>query len=700
MRRPGSLFLLLFFFALPAHAHDLPSGNLAALGRIWGVIEYAHPWLGYRDIDWDAAAVRAIERLESSPNDLSGALSEMLAVLGDDATFVRRPCVEVAMPAVDRSTRMLAPGIVYVSATTPVNASTIDALRTANAAVIDLRPQPGRCTGPTLAAELVPLLVRGNVARADLRKVKHHGYRSQDPASTDTRFQASFTTIDTGIASGNGEVAKVVFIVGDRSVIPPFATALAAAETATFVSAGRFPLSSTLDHCEMALSDGNIATVRTSELVDGEGYGAEPSAMITLAADAPEAEVIAAALQLAKPRASRRRASHPSAALRLPDYAWHRDAAYAEMTLPDVAHRILAAYRIWNVIDFFHANPGSEWHMQFREIIDMLEEATTREQYVLALAEIVARIPDGQAALSTRALGAAPPFQLIPVEEKPIVVESSATSVKPGDELLRIDGRDVGERSAELARYTSASTSPAKQAAIVRDLVSGAANSQSTFSFRRPDGTTYDVTLTRTTSSFDDPKPWRILESNVAYVDARYLDASEVQTLLDEVRNTRAMILDLRNGARNLTELVQRLNVVGATSASRMRVPELVGGAYQSATIAQTIGGSSLPPYDGETIVLVDERTQGSAEELAVVLDTFAEADVIGTATAGASGAISSLVVPGNIFIRCTATDVQYPDGRAILGVGIVPDHRVTRTLRGVAEGRDEVLERAIEMAR
>ncbi len=705
MRRPGSLFLTLFFFAATAQAHELPTGNLAALGRVWGILEHAHPWLGYRDIDWDAAAIRAIDRLQDSPNDLSGALTEMLAVLNDDATFVRRPCVESAMPAVDRSTRMLADGIVYISATSPIDRNL---LKNAKAAVVDLRPQPGRCTAPALAPDVIPLLVRGNVARADLRKVKHHGYRSQDPASTGTpalggvegRFTTTFTTIETGIESGNGEVAKVVFIVSDRSAIPSFATALAASETAAFVSAGRFPLASTLDHCEMALPDGNLLTVRTSELVDSEGYGAEPAATMTFAADAPEADILAGALQLAKPRATRRRASHPSVSLRSPDYEWRRDATYAEMTLPDTAHRILAAYRLWNVIELFHPSPGLEWFRQFNEMITMLGAATTREQYELALAEIVARIPDGQASVSTRVLDAAPPFRLASVEDKPIVIESATTNVKPGDELLRIDGREVNERIAALARFTSASTVAAKQAAILRDLPNGVANSQSTFTFRRPDGTTYDVALTRTISSFDDPKPWRILEGNVAYVDARYLDASEVSALLDDVRNTHAMILDLRNGARALPELVQRLNATGAASASTMHVPELVGGAYQSADLDQTIGGSSQPRYGGETILLVDERTQGAAEELAMMLDTIANGDIVGTPSAGASGAMSSLVLPGNILIRFTAAETRYPDGREVLGIGVLPTHRATQTIRALAEGRDEVLEQAVAMTR
>ena len=704
MRRTGSLLYfagILFFagaVAVRVDAHDLPSGNLAALGRIWGIVEYAHPWLGYRDVDWDAAAVRAIDHVRASPNDLTGALTEMLATLGDDASFVRHPCVESAVQVVDRSNRILANGIVYVAATTPVDTNTIAMLRSARTAIVDLRPQPGRCAAPSLSADLVPLLVRGNVARARLRKVKHHGYRSQDPANTYEQYQSSFVTIATGfeIGANDTQVAKVVFIVNERSVIPTFATALAAAETATFVTAGKFPLASALDHCEMGLPDGMLVTLRTSELVDDDGYIAEPSAMITLDATASESEVLAAALQIAKPRSARRRASGPSAQ-RLPDYRWRADATYAEMNLPPPAYRILAAYRIWNVIHFFYGYPEliGDWHMQLGEFIVTLDHATTRQAYELALAEIMTLVPDGHTLVSSKAFlalrgAASPPFRLMPVEDKPVVVEvfPGTATVKTGDELLRIDGRDVVERMAELARYTSASTELTKKYYVARDLPNGAMDSQSVFTFRRPDGTQYDVTLTRGTQSIPDPKAWRILDGNIAYVDLRYLDVEEVPALFAEIANTRAMIVDIRNDPRN---------AFADMGMAMIRIPELIGGAFDSDE-RMHIGTRPFPPYPGRAIALIDERTQSDGEQTALAFDALADAEFVGSPTGGAIGNVTSFVVPGNILVRFTGMDVRFADGRQLQRVGVQPHYRVERTIRGLAEGRDEVLEKALQI--
>jgi C-terminal processing protease CtpA/Prc len=41
---------------------------------------------------------------------------------------------------------------------------------------------------------------------------------------------------------------------------------------------------------------------------------------------------------------------------------------------------------------------------------------------------------------------------------------------------------------------------------------------------------------------------------------------------------------------------------------------------------------------------------------------------------------------------------VYYPDGRETQRVGIVPDVVVTPTIKGIREGRDELLERAVQL--
>ena len=45
-----------------------------------------------------------------------------------------------------------------------------------------------------------------------------------------------------------------------------------------------------------------------------------------------------------------------------------------------------------------------------------------------------------------------------------------------------------------------------------------------------------------------------------------------------------------------------------------------------------------------------------------------------------------------------TGMDVRKHDGSRFYGTGFVPDYPVSRTLRAVKDGRDEYLEKAIEI--
>ncbi len=60
-----SLALTLGLIAATASAAQTPTlpsreERLAHLGRLWGQVRYRHPYLAYKDIDWDAALVAAI----------------------------------------------------------------------------------------------------------------------------------------------------------------------------------------------------------------------------------------------------------------------------------------------------------------------------------------------------------------------------------------------------------------------------------------------------------------------------------------------------------------------------------------------------------------------------------------------------------------------------------------------------------------
>lgn len=67
--------------------------RLITLCKLWGAVKVFHPYLAYRDVDWDAALVAAIPAVNAAGDEhaFADAIGGMLATLGDPATRIVKP---------------------------------------------------------------------------------------------------------------------------------------------------------------------------------------------------------------------------------------------------------------------------------------------------------------------------------------------------------------------------------------------------------------------------------------------------------------------------------------------------------------------------------------------------------------------------------------------------------------------------------
>ena len=73
------------------YPEDPRVARLVGLAKVWGTVKYFHPYLAYRDIDWDKALVETIPKVNAakSAQEYEAAINQMLAVL-NDSTHSRR----------------------------------------------------------------------------------------------------------------------------------------------------------------------------------------------------------------------------------------------------------------------------------------------------------------------------------------------------------------------------------------------------------------------------------------------------------------------------------------------------------------------------------------------------------------------------------------------------------------------------------
>lgn len=103
-------------------------------------------------------------------------------------------------------------------------------------------------------------------------------------------------------------------------------------------------------------------------------------------------------------------------------------------------------------------------------------------------------------------------------------------------------------------------------------------------------------------------------------------------------------------------------------------------------------------PYQGKIVILIDENSQSHAEFCTMYYRTITNSVVIGSNSTGADGNVSRIDLPGGIHTMFSGIGIYYPDGTETQRVGLVPDIYIYPTVQGIREGRDEILEKAIEV--
>jgi C-terminal processing protease CtpA/Prc len=395
-------------------------------------------------------------------------------------------------------------------------------------------------------------------------------------------------------------------------------------------------------------------------------------------------------------------------------------------TLPSVGERVLALAKLWGGIRYFYPYQqllDQPWDGLLRASVPSFLGAETRAAYEEAVQHLAHMIQDTHVGVSGQKesfLGRRrwlPPVYVRPVGTSYVIMAlhdpALADRIRPGDEILAVDGRPPAAIAAEIGDRLSSSTPQSLARFTASALLAGPEGSSVRLTLTHGDGRSFEVTLARALAPQvavgrpADPSPaWRRLAPDIGYVDLERLSRSDANRALDELMDTRAIVFDLRGYPQGTAWVIApRLALPGRDGAvaASFRRPHYVGPAEPMGELSafeQRLPLTDKPHYHGRIIVLIDDRAISQSEHTALFFKAAANPVFVGAPTAGANGDVTSILLPGGLEVRFTGHDVRYPDGRQLQRVGIQPDVRVAPTLRGIRAGRDEVMEAGLRLAR
>lgn len=397
--------------------------------------------------------------------------------------------------------------------------------------------------------------------------------------------------------------------------------------------------------------------------------------------------------------------------------------AYASPATPDDGLRLLALFRYWNMIDYYFPYRyaiGEDWQKVLPEFIPKFVAARSPAQYRLAALALIARVHDTHAnifndkILSDYKGAYQAPLWLRFVEGQATVAGyynatlGAATTLQPGDVIVQVDGQLVADLVKARQPITPASNEPTQLRNIARDLLRGP-GPQVALVVRRG-GREFPVSVARVPvgqlnqqASYGTPDAqapaWKLLPGNIGYLALGTIKNAELPAIMEKAKGTKGLVIDIRNYPSEFVVFTLSKYLLDKPQAF-VRFSQLdpkYPGFFHSRTGQKVTPGPGAA-YPGKVMILINEISQSQAEYTTMALRTAPRATVVGSTTAGADGNVSSIVLPGNIRTAISGLGIYYPDGRETQRVGIVPDVEVKPTIKGISEGRDEVLEKAMQL--
>lgn len=329
------------------------------------------------------------------------------------------------------------------------------------------------------------------------------------------------------------------------------------------------------------------------------------------------------------------------------------------------------------------------------EFIPKLIDGSDYDSYFMTLAELTTRIHDSHAYLVgknketiTDYLGTYRlPVNFIEINNQIVINKViNECGLEVGDIVLKVGDKNIDELLEDRRKYISQSREDTVSLFFLDLFRTGQKNTDVTVIRQgnmmniSAEGNQQDINF------LVDTKSQALESGEIYYLNAGLLKDGEID------RNYPSSLLTY--------ELAKYLIPVEKVFATVSVPNRAVPGEfyYLEPLLSGNTQETNTEVYKGKVVILINEHTVSQGEFTTMSLRNTENSIVLGRPSAGTDGNIRIIMLPGKIKTAISGLGVFDPEKKPTQRIGLQPDIRLDPTIEGIREGRDEYIERAVEL--
>ncbi len=195
---------------------------------------------------------------------------------------------------------------------------------------------------------------------------------------------------------------------------------------------------------------------------------------------------------------------------------------------------------------------------------------------------------------------------------------------------------------------------------------------------------------------------YKLLDENIYYLNLSAIEMDTITALLPQLLKAKGIICDLRGYPNRNHAFISHLLREKDTSKAWMRIPKIIYPDQEKIVGFENNGWELQPkkPYlgDKKVVFIIDGSAISYAESYMSFIEGYHLATIVGQPTAGTNGNINPFTLLGDFTISWTGMKVVKHDGSQLHTIGVLPDIYVSKSIDGLKSGKDEFLEKAIQV--